>query len=177
MMSSHLAFPREGNLKEVFHVFSYLKNYIKSELVFNATVPEIDIYSFQKQDWAYSVYSNLGVYLKEEVPPNMPEPLGLPFAMQFFVDADHAGDNVTRRSRSGYIVFLNSAPIYWHSKKQALCETSTFGNNFLALKQSTEYTRELCYNLRIFGVPVTEPSFFMVTIIQCCATRLLHSQI
>ena len=55
MMSFHLALPHEGNLKEVFHVFSYLKNHMNSELVFNPTVPDIDMYYFQKQDWTYSV--------------------------------------------------------------------------------------------------------------------------
>jgi hypothetical protein len=47
--------------------------------------------------------------------------------MQVFVDADHDGDLLTRRSRSGFIVFLNGAPIYWSSKKQTSCKTSTFG--------------------------------------------------
>ena len=55
MMSSHMALPLEGNLKEVFHMFAYLKKYMKSELLFGPTVPEIEIYSYQKQDWAYSV--------------------------------------------------------------------------------------------------------------------------
>ena len=95
--------------------------------------------------------------MKEEVPPNMTDPLGLPFVMQIFVDTDHDSENVTRRSRSGYIVFLNSAPIYWNPKKQTSCDTSTFGSEFVALKQSMEYTRGIFYKLRMFGIPVTEP--------------------
>jgi len=39
--------------------------------------------------------------------------------IRVFVDADHAGDLVTRRSRMGFIIFLNNAPIYWNSKKQS----------------------------------------------------------
>ena len=35
MMYSHLALPREGHLKEVFHVFAYLENHMKSELAFD----------------------------------------------------------------------------------------------------------------------------------------------
>jgi hypothetical protein len=38
--------------------------------------------------------------------------------MRVFVDADHAGDLLTRCSRTGFIVFLNGALIYWSSKKQ-----------------------------------------------------------
>jgi hypothetical protein len=36
-------------------------------------------------------------------------------------------------------VFLNGAPIYWSYKKQSSCETSTFGSEFVAIKQATEY--------------------------------------
>ena len=81
--------------------------------------------------------------LKEEVPPNMPEPLGLPFLMWVFVVSDHAGESVIRLSRRGFIVFLNSETIYCHYKKQTSCETSAFGSEFLALKKSTKYTRGL----------------------------------
>jgi hypothetical protein len=59
--------------------------------------------------------------------------------MRIFVDSDHAGDLVTRQSRTGFVVFLNCAPIYWSSKKQTSCETSTFGSEFVAMKQATEY--------------------------------------
>ena len=76
-----------------------------------------------------------------------------------FVDADHAGDQVTCRSITGSIVFLNNAPIYWSSKKQNSCETSTFGSEFVAMKQATEHVRGLCYKLRMMGIKVDEPVF------------------
>ena len=75
------------------------------------------------------------------------------------MDSNHAGESMTRWSQSGYIFFLNSAPIYWISKKQTLCEMSTFGSDFFAMKQATEYTRGLRYNLRMFVIPVTDPEF------------------
>ncbi|KAL7548388.1 hypothetical protein ACHAWF_011678, partial [Thalassiosira exigua] len=87
----------------------------------------------------------------------MPEPLGRGFKMRVFVDSDHAGESLTRRSRTGFIVFLNNAPIYWLSKKQTSCETSTFGSEFNAMKQATEYARGLRYKLRMMGIPCNEP--------------------
>ena len=72
--------------------------------------------------------------------------------MRAYVDANHAGDKLTRRSLTGYIVFLNMAPIYWHSKKQMLIETSTFGSEFIAMKQCCEFVRGLRYKLRMEGV-------------------------
>ena len=149
---------------------------MNSEIVFDPTTPEVGMDIFQKKYWSFYVYSSPGEELKEEFTPNVPDPLGLPFVMRFYVDADHAGKSVTRRSRSGYIVFLNSAPIYWISKKQTSCDTSTFGSDFFAMKQATEYTRGLRYNLRMFGVPVTEHAFVHGTINRFCVTRLFPSQ-
>jgi len=68
--------------------------------------------------------------IKETLPPNMPEPRGLGFVMRTFVDVDHATDSMTCKPRTGFLVFLNSAPIYWMSKKQTCVETSSFGFEF-----------------------------------------------
>ena len=89
----------------------------------------------------------------------MSEPLGQPFVMIFFVNSDHAGESVTRRSRTGCIIFLKNESIYWISKKQSSCKTSTFGSNFVAMKQATEYVRGVWYKLRIIGIAVTESLF------------------
>ena len=155
MMSSHLALPRKGHLEQVIHIFGYLKKHHNAEMPFDPTEPDIDMSRFERQDWSKSVY---GV-IEEELPENMPEPHGLSMKMTVKVDADHAGESLTRRSRTGYIVFLNKAPIYWLSKKQTSCETSTFGSEFVAMKQAMEYVRGLRYKLRMFGIPVDEPAF------------------
>lgn len=79
--------------------------------------------------------------------------------MKAYVDADHAGNLLTRRSRTGFLVYLNMAPIYWLSKKQTSIETSTFGSEFVAMKHCCEYIRGLRYKLRMMGIPCQEPSF------------------
>jgi hypothetical protein len=115
MMSSHLALPREGHLKELYHIFAYLKAHPNAEMVFDPTPVEIDMSLFERQDWLYSTYGYES--LKEELPLDMPVPHGKLMTMRVFVDADHAGDLITRHSKTGFIVFLNDAPIYWSSKK------------------------------------------------------------
>ena len=75
------------------------------------------------------------------MPPIMPKPLGKSFTVSTFVDADHAGKYLKRRSRTGFIIFLNSAPIYWYTKNQSSMETSTFVIEFMAMKQATVYLR------------------------------------
>ena len=66
---------------------------------------------------------------------------------------------MTRRSRTGFIVYLNSTTIYWLSKKQGSCEISTFGSEFVAMRQCCEYVRGLRYKLRMMGIPVNNPTF------------------
>ena len=75
-----------------------------------------------------------------------------------FVDADHAGNLVTRRSHSGIIIFCNRAPIIWYSKRQNTVETSTFGSEFVAARIAVELIESLRYKLRMFGVPLVGPA-------------------
>ena len=79
--------------------------------------------------------------------------------MRVFVDSDHAGDQVTRRFRTGFLVYLNNSLIYWSSKKQTTVETSSFGSEFMAMKHATEYVRSLQYKLRSMGIPVDECAY------------------
>ena len=55
------------------------------------------------------------------------------FILRTYVDADHAGERLTRRSLSVMLVFMNSVPIYWLPKKQTPVDTSSFGGEFVAI--------------------------------------------
>ena len=89
----------------------------------------------------------------------MPELRGLGFIMCVKVDTDHASDTMTRRSRTGFLVYLNCAPIYWWSKKQNSVESSSFGSEFIAMNQCCEYVRGLRYKLRMMGISCEDPMF------------------
>ena len=154
MMASHMALPREGHLSQLFHMFAYLKKCHNSELVFDPSDRDIDYNEFVHQDWESSEYG----ILQEEIPVNAPKPRGLGFTMLAYVDSDHAGEVITRRSRTGYIVYLNNSPVYWMSKKQQGVETSSFGAEFTAMKQCTEYIRGLRFKLRMMGISCSQPS-------------------
>ena len=96
---------------------------------------------------------------KEEFPANMPEPRGHGFIMRAKVEADHAADTVSRRSRTGLLIYLNCALVYWWSKKQTSVESSSFGSEFVAMKQCCGYIRGLRYKLRMMGIPVEGPTY------------------
>ncbi len=55
-----------------------------------------------------------------------------------FVYASLANDPLTRRSQNGILIFVNRAQILWHSKRQNTVETSTFGSEIVAMKNSIE---------------------------------------
>ena len=76
-----------------------------------------------------------------------------------YVDADLSGDEVIRRYRTGFVIYLNQAPIYWFSKRQNGVECSTFGSEFVSMKQCCESVRGLRYKLRMMGIPVIGCSF------------------
>jgi hypothetical protein len=94
---------------------------------------------------------------EEAIPPNAPDPLGKPVSIHCFVGANLAGNVVTRRSQTGILIFINRAPVVWYSKKQNTVESSTFGSEIVALKNSIELTKSLRYKLRMFGVPLLGP--------------------
>ena len=153
-----MALPWPGHIQEVYHMFSYLKKHHNAEVVFDSTHLGFYWLQFEHQDWMYSAYCKED--LKEELPPKMPKPHGPGFAIRVYVDADYAGDLATCRSRTGFVEFLNRAPIYWFSKKQGSLETSTFGSELCAMKVTMEYVRGLRYKLWMMEIPVDEPEFF-----------------
>ena len=57
-------------------MFSYLESQHNSEMVFDHTYPEIDKSKFPKQNWENTVYTNEQGELNEDVPTNLPTPLG-----------------------------------------------------------------------------------------------------
>ena len=157
MMSSFMAMPREGHLEQVLNIFGYLNAHHNSELVFDPSDPLIDKAKFERRDWSSSEFGHVqGI---EEKPTNAPPPRGLGFVQRAKVDADHAGNTVTRRSRTGFLVYLNSALIYWHSKNQSTVESSSFGSEFVAMKQCCEYLKGLRYKLRMMGIPCEGPVY------------------
>ena len=155
MLSSHMALPREGHLTQLFHMFSYLKKKHNSRMVFDPSYPFVDEERFKsEEDWKV-LYGDV----KEAIPPNAPEARGNEVVIRHYVDADHAGEKLTRRSRTGYITFLNMSPTNWFSKRQNSVESSTFGSEFTALKIVTEHNRGLRWKLRMLGVPINESSY------------------
>ena len=154
LLSQHLALPRVGHLQAALHIMAYLRSKHNSRMVFDATAPEIDEGQFLRQDWSKQYEG-----AKEAIPPNALTPRGLGVTMRMYVDSDHAGDKVSRRSRTGFLIYLNMGLVQWLSKRQSTIETSVFGAEFVAMKQGIETCRGIRYKLRMMGVPIKGPTY------------------
>lgn len=153
LLSAHLALPRIGHLEQAIHIFGYLKENPKRQLMMDSDHPHIDERRFQKFDW-FDFYRDA----KESLPGDMPEPLGNMVSTHCFVDANHAGNTSNRRSQTGILIFVNRAPVLWYSKRQNTVEASTFGSEITAMKNAIELIEGIRYKLRMFGVPIEGPT-------------------
>jgi hypothetical protein len=109
---------------------------------------------FKQCDWK-QFYGEV----KEAIPPNAPPLRGKDVDLHMFIDSDHAGDKLTQRSHTGFLIYLNMAPIVWHLKKQSTIETSMFVAEFVAMKQGMEALQGLQYKLWMMGVQLNGPSY------------------
>jgi hypothetical protein len=93
MLASHMTQPRETHFVAVLRIFSCLRTHHNSRIAFDPTYREVDHQKFLKNDWR-RFYA-----------------IGKPVCIRIYVDSEDAGDHIARLSRTGYIMFLNSAVI------------------------------------------------------------------
>jgi hypothetical protein len=93
----------------------------------------------------------MATWKKQFLPTCLPS-LGKDIDLRMMVDSDHAGEKRTQRSRTGFIIFCNLAPIIWLSKQQTTIETSVFGAKFVATKHGIKALRGLINMICMIGI-------------------------
>ena len=88
----------------------------------------------------------------------VPDPQGKEVDNHRFVDSDNVGDKVSHRSRSGFMIYANTALVQWYSKKLSTVETSVIGAEFIAMRQGVDSLQYLRYKLRMMGILLSVPS-------------------
>lgn len=159
LLSSQLATPRQGHLHQAVHIFKYLKDHKRSKIVFDPVpvyIHDDHLQPTERSTYRAAFMKELYPDATEDIPKNAPSPKGKGVTITAFVDSDHAGDKITRRSRTGIIIFVNKAPIMWFSKRQNTVETSTYGAEMVAMRQAMDMIKSLKYKLRMFGIPIIE---------------------
>ena len=141
----------------MIHIYAYLKKRNKLTLYFDPQEPDLDKSIFQSNTPIASFREQYRD-AEEELPNKMPEPRGRSVTTTAYVDASHAANKVTRRSHTGFLIFVNRAPIIWFSKRQSTVESSTFSSEFIAMKTCMEHVVALRFKLRMFGIPLYGPT-------------------
>ena len=146
--------PRKGHMIAAHRILRYLNCFPNGKLIID-TQEYVDngLKMGEDQDWT-ELYPDAA----EELPDDAPESTGKRVFVWAYVDADHAHDQVTRRSITGIIVFVNSTPIKYVCKRQGTVESSTYGSEMVAARIATEIIMEVQYNMRMLGVEVVGPS-------------------
>jgi len=155
VLSQYQANPRLGHLEAAYHIFAYLKKHLDwGRLVYDGKTPDINKSHFNsKANWT-EFYGDV----KEELPPNMPEPCGKPVTISAFVNANHAGNVVTRRSHTGILIFVWNAPIIWYLKHQNTVKSATFGSKMVAARTCKDLIVVLRYKLLMFSIAIDGPA-------------------
>ena len=130
IMSYYLASQQLGHIESFYHAFEYFRKHYLSRAVFDPFQPKVDnnVFVSGAIDWKY-FYG----YIKEEIPPMIPAPLGNNSYMTCFADDNHTGNVVARSSRTGALICVMNAPIIFFLKKHNTVEIGTFGSEFLAM--------------------------------------------
>ena len=114
MLSQYQANPREGNVEGLHLIFHYLWKSPCMRIVHDPTELDVDAEFNIDTDWT-KFYGDI----IEEDPPIMLEPLGKLVTITTFVNANHAGNVVTRRPRFRMLFFVQNVPIITYNKRQS----------------------------------------------------------
>ena len=151
--------PRKGHLDGVIRIVGYLKQTVQlnPQLLVNHDIPSHDQYSLIDFDTWKEFYPDA----EEEIPLNIPDEKGPKARITAWVDADHAYDQVTRRSVSGIIIMINGMIWKTYSKRQKTVESSTYGSELVAARIAVDLIIETRYTLRMLGVGIDGPTLML----------------
>ena len=93
MLSAYQANPREGHMRQLLHIFGYMKRKMKLTLYFDPQLPKIPSGIF---DMDTSIFKENYRDAEEELPYKMPTPLGKGVDITAYVDASHANNRINR---------------------------------------------------------------------------------
>ena len=157
-LSQYSMAPRKGHMQALQRVFGYLKHYADGMIPIDiASAPIRDKAIVTKgQNWI-EFYPDA----EEDVPAKMLDPMGEEAQLTVYVDADHARDQVTRRSVTGIILLVNNTPLIWVSKRQKTVETSTYGSELVAARLAIDLIIEMRYKFRMLGVKLEKQTLMV----------------
>ena len=133
-MSRFRLAPKIGHLERTKRFYGYLAKTRQYAIRYRTKEPDFSQLPEQNYEWTGTVYGDV----KEEIPKDIPKPLGERVITTTFLDANLLHDIITGKSVTAVIHFVNTTPTDWFSKRQATVETATYGSEFVAAKTAAE---------------------------------------
>ena len=122
---------------------------------FRTGEPDFSSLKDQEYDWTRSVYSGAC----EQIPHDIPKPLGKHVQTTHYVDANLHHDLATGKAVTAVLHFLNQTPIDVYTKRQSTVETETYGSEFVAARAAVDEIIDIRTTLRYLGVPIRDKSY------------------
>ena len=115
-LSRFRAQPRKGHLDRTKRIVGYLLFLPDGAIRFRTGEPDFSSLNDQEYDWTRSVYSGAC----EQIPHDIPKPLGEHGQTTHYVDANLHHDHATGKAVTAVLHFLNQTPIDAYSKRHHL---------------------------------------------------------
>ena len=115
-LSRFRAQPRKGHLDRAKRIVGYLLFLPDGAIRFRTGEPDLTSLNDQEYDWTRSVYSGAC----EQIPHDIPKPLGKHVQTTHYVDASLHHDLGTGKAVTAVLHFLNQTPIDAYSKRHHL---------------------------------------------------------
>jgi hypothetical protein len=159
MTEEHDADVRSYPYRQVVGSLIYLAMYTKPEISYAVGV--LSRFNDKKTTAACELATHLLRYLNGQR-LCMIEFKGSELDLHAFSDADWAGDILTRRSTTGYIIFAAGGPISWQSKLQTTVATSSMESEYMAMYAGMQELVWIRGVLKELGRPQRESTPFLI---------------
>ena len=154
-LSRFRAQPRKGHLDRAKRIVGYLLFLPDGAIRFRTGEPDFSSLKDQEYDWTRTVYSGAC----EQIPHDIPKPLGRHVQTTHYVDANLHHDLATGKAVTAALHFLNQTPIDAYTKRQSTVETATYGSEFVAARTAVDQIIDIRTTLRYLGVPIRDKSY------------------
>ena len=154
-LSRFRAQPRKGHLDRAKRIVGYLLFLPDGAIRFRTGKPDFSSLKDQEYDWTRSVYSGAC----EQIPHDIPKPLGKHVQTTRYVDANLHHDLATGKAVTAVLHFLNQTPIDAYTKRQSTVKTATYGSEFVAARTAVDQIIDIRTTLRYLGVPIRDKSY------------------
>ena len=138
-LSRFRAQPRKGHLDRAKRIVGYLLFLPDGAIRFRTGEPDFSSLKYQEYDWTRSVYSGAC----EQIPHDIPKPLGKHVQTTHYVDANLHHDLATGKAVTAALYFLNQTPIDAYTKSNLQLKLQPMDLNLLL--QGQQLTRSLTF--------------------------------